>query len=221
MPPRKRTVTRDLTILILGAALLLLPGQGLRPAFSQGFCAVMNALVGHFEFGEGGRVWFQPKPQAPQPAAATITDAWDAEVLLTSDVTHASTAFLLNARGVGFIPLVLMAALILLTPLERRRVAVAGAVGTAAVVGIVVVWTSLLLIANFSNAAFLNVYQLPPALKSAVDVAVRTLVNPPAARFLAPIGLGLSIVAWQLSRQKKRTLTGRPRHADNWQEIFD
>lgn len=203
--PHTRSLARDLIILSVGAALLLLPGDRLRPAFSQGFCAVMNLLVGHVTFGAGGHVQFQAKTQAvPRaPEATAVPGGWDAEVHLTDEGTHASTVFLLNARGVGFIPLVLMAALIMLTPLDRRRAAVAGAVGSAALVGVVVGWTLLLLISTFSNETSMTVYQLRPLLKSALDLAINTIVIPPVARFVAPLALGVSIVAWQLSRQKR------------------
>jgi hypothetical protein len=213
MPSHRRTLIRDLAVLLMGAALLLLPGRGLRPAFSQGFCAVMNGLVGHVTFGTGGHVQFQAKPAAPS-ASAPGAELWDAEVALTDEGTHASTRFLLNARALGFIPLVLMMVLVLVMPLETRRTALAGALGSAAVIGIAVGWTLLLLVSTFSNQASMTVYQLGPMLKSALDLAMRTLVNPPAARFIAPLGLGVSIVAWQLSRQKK---TAR----DNWHELYD
>jgi hypothetical protein len=209
MMQQRSTLVRDLCILVIGAALLVLPDRGLRPAFSQGFCAVMNALVGHVTFGAGGHVEFQPKP----PAAALANTAaalparggqtFDAEVKLTDDVTHASTRFLLDARGLGFIPLVLMVVAVLVMPLERRRRAVAGALASAALLGIVTAWISLMLVSVFSNQASMAVYQLQPLLKSALDWTIATVVTPLAARLIAPIGLGLSIVAWQLSRQKK------------------
>jgi hypothetical protein len=220
MPPHKKTLFRDLGILFLGAALLVLPGRDLRPAFSRGFCAVMNTLVGHVTFGSGGHAEFRPQTTA---AAATVSlaglipgqsETWDAEVRLTDDTSHASTRFLLNARGLGFIPLVLLFAVVFLMPLERRRAALAGALAGAGLVAIVVGWTSLVLISRFSDPATMAVYQLQPMLKSILDSAVATLVNPPAARFIAPLGLGLSIVAWQMSRQKKLAR----RH---WQNQFD
>jgi hypothetical protein len=220
MPAHKKTLFRDLAILLLGAALLLLPGRDLRPAFSKGFCAVMNTLVGHVTFGAGGRVEFRPQsPATPAPVALAglsplDSGAWDAEVRLSNDATHASTRFLLNARGLGFIPLVLVFAVVFLMPLERRRAALAGALASAGLIGIVVAWTSLVLIARFSDSATMAVYQLQPVFKAILDAAVATLVDPPAARFIAPIGLGLSIVAWQMSRQKK--------HARRrWQRQFD
>jgi hypothetical protein len=215
MPKHKKTLIRDLCILLFGAALLVLPGSRLRPAFSQGFCAVMNTLVGHVTFGSGGRAQFRPRSAVALAAAAPVeSETWDAEVLLTNDTSSVSTRFLLNARGLGFIPLVLMFVVVMLVPLERRRALLAGALGSAGLIGIVVGWTSLVLVSTFSNQASMGVYQLEPLFKWMLELAVKTLVNPPAARFIAPLGLGLSIVAWQMSRQKKLA-------RQRWQEQFD
>jgi hypothetical protein len=220
MPLHRKALLRDLGILLLGAALVVLPGRDLRPAFSRGFCAVMNTLVGHVTFGSGGHVDFRPHSAAAPDTVSLAgftpaqAETWDAEVRLTDDTSHTSNRFLLNARGLGFIPLVLVFAVVFLMPLERRRAALAGALASAGIIGIVVGWTTLVLVSRFSDPTTMAVYQLRPMLKSILDLAVAILVDPPAARFIAPLGLGLSIVAWQMSRQEK--LARR-----RWQHRFD
>ena len=192
---------RGLRALGLGA-LLLLATSGFRSGLTSVAAAWLEASIGQIDFGAQGRVSVAIARGKTDPA---LDQSWDTEIWLSDQQTGLATMFLLNPRRIFFVPLVLLATLVFAAPLPRRRQLIALAVGAAALLAHLLLFTALIVISTFSAEPNMTVYALGPVERTVLDLAMKALVNPPGNRFILPLFLALLVIAWQKAAEASAT----------------
>ncbi len=139
------------------------------------------------------------------PAAANVAaggdalDAsWDTEVILANPGTGATTSFLLNPRRVFLIPLMVVVMAVALAPLPRKRRLVAGAIASLGLIGYLWTSTALLVASTMATDGALGFATRSASAPALLDLAVRTIANPPGNRFVVPLFLAIVAITWQL-----------------------
>ncbi len=202
-------------ILVCGA----LPWPGLRQGFNSVFRGGGNALLAAFTFGKGGHASLAPLDATRNAAAKDSPPiqqhvAADTLLALRVDGRVGTVGLGLNLRREVYMPLVLFVAVVLAAPMRARAKFRAVMVGTPVVLLIAFgcIWCLALYTFAFNVR---GVLQLDAVGGLVVDLVYRGVLLPPGNRFIAPLAMGLGVVALEFVRQPnvpgaRCTISDRP-----------
>jgi hypothetical protein len=189
-------------IIVVGAA----PAPGISNGFNNAYCSTMNAVLSLVEFGNGGHAQF-----IAQQSEGLSSDL---SIRLTLDGHPGHWDSLRSARKYVYLPLLLVVAMVLAAPLPFKRKLGCTLVG--AVLSLALSSAALILTAAYSfSSGIPGVYQLGDLGRSALDLAMRTLVMPSSLWKMGPVLLGLILIGsehlvWEWRRERRIRLATSP-----------
>ena len=175
-PPHKRIAGFVIRFLLVYTALVL-PWPGIEAAYRAFFCSLGSTA---FAAVGAGSVRFVPDPQ-PRSDYDTLL------VMTNLDAPRSVGQMNQSSRRVGYLPTVVLIALVMATPIPWRRRWRALAMGLLMVTAFVVLRMSLPIIRDFSNPNPLQVFHPGPIGRWLLGFASPALLQAPASQFVGPI----------------------------------
>jgi len=180
------------------------PSTRIALGFSAGYCALANLVIERVTFGERGHARLDALPTINRRDSDNVTS--DTILSLPVDGYRGTIPLGISLRRDVYLPLLIVAALIVAFPLRVRQrltcLALAGlvtlAAGTAAN-ALVVAWTF--------SVELKGIYPTGTGATAIRNFAYGALLLPPGNRFVAPLALGVGLIAWVL--RPRRALRGR------------
>lgn len=216
----QRLEPRQLALRALAAAGLLALGVALWPvlggASDAGFRALARSTVGQLSFGDGGFIELEPIAAAPQ-ASEVLESSWSTRLILGIEGVPHRNHVRLNARRLAYLPLVVLASIVLVSPLTGRRklVALAAGGGLTLLSALLTVWlTATWLFARVDGL----VYQLSSLERHALDFGYEAWVTALGNRYAAPIAIAAVLIVALLPSAGQARPTqdvGRPDRVPN------
>ena len=174
MRPRN-AILRFLAFFIVIYALMILPWPGLADAYLTAANAVGARLLG--TVGKSGRVAYERDPARPWTSKQTLYNL-SAKVSIAVGRDY-------NSRQ-DFLATALVVALVLATPIPRRRKALALAMGLL-LINVFILWRIWIGLVDIFSEKPLEVIQLSPFWKEGVRLAVQIFVGSIEATFIVPV----------------------------------
>ena len=184
----------------LFAALLFLggwPSAAVARAFSAAYCPLANLLIAHQTFGRGGRARLAPVDRIQRGDGDNVTA--DATIALRVDGYQGALPLGMSLRRDVYLPLLILTALLIATPLGLRR----RLLGLAVAVPVLLLWSLVviqILVVWLFATKLAGIYAISPRELRVVDLAYEALLAPPGNRFIVPMVVGIGAIAWQASR---------------------
>ncbi|HEV3190976.1 MAG TPA: hypothetical protein VGY54_10790 [Polyangiaceae bacterium] len=178
MSPKRRILLRAGGFLI-AFAIFVYPWSWAGWLFTQGFSAVANVAIDATLNDSEVHARFEPTD--PRADGASSPGEWDTVLTLKRTSAAPATEFPLGIRRLGYVPLATFAALVLATPVDRRRKVVLAGVGMT------------LLLLRFALAVALPLARSVGALGDGsfggwiASVAYYALIEPPNMMYGAPV----------------------------------
>jgi hypothetical protein len=157
------------------------------------FRGAATAVLGELTFGMGGHVVFMPAKPRAASERFDDDDSWSTRVELRIDGADDRHGIRMNARRLLYLPCVILAALVLASPLSWRRKAVAFALGAVLLVASALLSAWLTAAWLFARVPGL-VYELTELEQSMLNFGYEAWVTALGNRYLAPIVLAVALV---------------------------
>lgn len=171
---------------VLSWPLLRAPSEAL-------FRAAGTATLGQLTFGMGGHAAFMPaKPRAASDRHDE-DDSWSTRVELSIEDSDAREGIRMNARRLVYLPCVILAALVLASPLSWRRKALAFALGAVLLLASALLSAWLTVAWLFARVPGL-IYELSDVEQSTLSFGYEAWVTALGNRFIAPIVISSALV---------------------------
>jgi hypothetical protein len=202
----------DLTLHLprMGAALAIaVAGWVAWPLFTEltdaGFSAIANAFVGSLTFGEGGHVALRPAMDHDHDYNAS----WSTLLELRIDGIDDRNLVRINPRRLVYLPCLLLAAVVLASPLTPRRKAVALIAGCALLISAALL--SIWLIAAWLFARIPGlVYELSGLEQRMLRFGYEAWVSAIGSRVVAPIVVSAALIGLLSERRSSSRPLARP-----------
>ncbi|NOX57701.1 MAG: hypothetical protein GXP29_02430 [Planctomycetes bacterium] len=178
---RKR-ILRFAGLALLYYVLLMLPWPGLASAYGACFRITGNIIFN--SFGDGGAVKFAPSIQNSQEQGTEQRDA----LVLIRKIGGSGVRAHASSRYMGYLSAALVTALVLATPLRRRRKLWALGGGLLLVHCFVALRVALWLI-NIDRKAGLTLFSFGDWSRTVVAYAGHILVTIPETKFVVPVAV--------------------------------
>jgi hypothetical protein len=183
------SVALFLGLLVLGAW----PSTSVELAFSAAYCRCANLVLDQVTFGGRGHAHLNALSSIDRRATDNVTA--DAVLALSVDHYRGSLPLGISLRRDVYLPLLIVLALIAAVPLpvRQRLTCLPIAAGVTMVAGI----AANALVAAWTFSVELKGIYAPGSTATALrSFAYSALLLPPGNRFVAPLVLGLGLVAW-------------------------
>lgn len=165
---------------ILVYGLFTLPWHGLGTLYGSAFRAVANVLFG--QFGSDGAARFEPLPDA--------TTKRDTQLVLRHRWTGREITTQYGSRYTGYLPTAVFVALMVATPLPRRRRLAALGVGLMLISAFVALRVALSLLQGFR---FVGLFDYASSGNYAIDLACEVISKSTITSFFMPIFVWLLV----------------------------
>lgn len=182
MPP-VRTIARFFVVALVVYTVLVLPWPGVRSTYRNAFLVAGRAMFSNF--GDEGLVVFQPSAEDE-----------DAAELLLGKRGEVLGGVRVETGQVGFVPCVIMVALVVATPSRWKRKLRALFVGTLLVNVFVVFRIWLLLLYSFCKNEPYRLYDPGPFWGKIVSRAAEFFFFAPTCSFMVPILIWFAVALY-------------------------
>lgn len=222
LPPNR--LGRFFLILLLCYAALMAPWPGLQRGYAYLFREVGNVVFARFWFTPDGSVRFRDleaiKPGDLPPGAPSIdaTVTFDTVMELRSQRAPGKIGFLrTSSRYLGYVPTVVLLALILATPLRRRRKGAALIAGALLIHAFIALRLTLTLLAGgFAASKEYALFHPSPLMRTALTKVESVLSDNPTVSFVVPAFLWflVALTAGVRPGDDGARTVGKPRASD-------
>lgn len=197
---RLAAVTALVLLGVLSWPLLRAPSEAL-------FRAAGNATLGQLTFGMGGHIRFMPaKPRAASDHHDE-DESWSTRVELSIEDSEDRHGIRMNARRIVYLPCVILAALVLASPLAWRRKALALALGAVLLLASALLSAWLTAAWLFARVPGL-IYELSELEQSMLSFGYEAWVTALGNRYLAPIVIAAVLIPALLVPQRRASARG-------------
>ncbi len=168
------------------------------------FRSVVGAALEPWTFGKGGHVVLIPAahPHATVSAAAS----WDTQLELHIDGVEQRHRVALNPRRLCFLPGLLCSAVIVASPVSWRRKGLCIALSTITVMLLAIANVWMIAAWLFARVPGL-IYDPSAWQRTMLDFGYEALVTSLATKFIAPVGVTIAIVMWQVAAERLEKIT--------------